>query len=43
MAQEVAQIMPDAVMRGPDGYLRVDYAKLGTHLMTLEEWQTKQP
>jgi hypothetical protein len=42
MAQEVAQIMPDAVMMGPDGYLRVSYAKLGTHLMTLEEWQSTQ-
>ncbi len=42
MAQEVAKIMPDAVMMGPDGYLRVNYARLGTPLMTLEEWQTTQ-
>ena len=27
MAQEVAQVEPDAVMRGPDGYLRVNYAR----------------
>jgi hypothetical protein len=38
MAQEVAQVMPDAVMMAPDGYLRVDYAKLGTRLQTYEQW-----
>jgi len=38
MAQEVAQVVPDAVMMAPDGYLRVNYAKLGTHLQTYEEW-----
>lgn len=38
MAQEVALIHPDAVVRGPlDGYLRVNYARLGLHLMTLPE------
>jgi len=38
MAQEVADIIPDAVVRGPDGYLRVDYGRLGLHLMTWDEW-----
>jgi hypothetical protein len=38
MAQEVAQVVPGAVMMAPDGYLRVDYAKLGTHLQTFEQW-----
>jgi hypothetical protein len=39
MAQEVAAIYPDAVERGADGYLRVDYAHLGTRLMTWDEWK----
>jgi len=38
MAQEVERIVPDAVVRGPDGYLRVDYGRLGLRLMTWEEW-----
>jgi Chaperone of endosialidase len=38
MAQEVAQIVPDAVMRGSDGYLRVNYARLGLNLQTWDEW-----
>lgn len=29
MAQEVAAVVPDAVSEAADGYLRVDYAKLG--------------
>jgi hypothetical protein len=39
MAQEVRKVDPVAVMRGRDGYLRVDYGKLGLKLMTWEEWQ----
>jgi hypothetical protein len=39
MAQEVALLRPDAVVRGDlDGYLRVDYSRLGLKLMTLPEW-----
>jgi hypothetical protein len=38
MAQEVREIVPQAVMRGTDGYLRVDYARLGLRLMTFAEW-----
>jgi hypothetical protein len=38
MAQDVAEAVPDAVMRGADGYLRVDYARLGLRLMTWPEW-----
>jgi uncharacterized caspase-like protein len=38
MAQEVAERVPDAVTRGADGYLRVDYGKLGLTFMTAEEW-----
>lgn len=45
MAQEVAQTMPEAVVQGADGYLRVDYGKLGLSLMTWEQWAllTGQP
>jgi outer membrane immunogenic protein len=39
MAQEVAQKMPSAAVRGDDGYLRVDYGKLGLRMRTLDEWQ----
>jgi hypothetical protein len=38
MAQEVAQAYPQSVMRGSDGYLRVDYQSLGLRLRTLGEW-----
>jgi Chaperone of endosialidase len=38
MAQEVAEIVPDAVLRGADGYLRVDYVRLGLKLQTWDEW-----
>jgi outer membrane immunogenic protein len=40
MAQEVALIRPDAVVRSPlDDYLQIDYARLGLELMTLPEWE----
>src|SRR5262249_19615085 len=38
MAQEVQRVMPDAVVRGSDGYLRVLYQKLGLQLLTFEQW-----
>jgi len=38
MAQEVALVRPDAVIQGTDGYLRVDYSRLGLRLMTWDEW-----
>ncbi len=38
MAQETAKVVPDAVTRGADGYLRVDYERLGRRLMTWDEW-----
>ena len=40
MAQEVQALMPDAVVRGRDGYLRVFYDKLGLKLQTYDEWIT---
>jgi hypothetical protein len=39
IAQEVQEVRPDAVVRGSDGYLRVDYGRLGLRLQTFEEWQ----
>ncbi|QAU42594.1 DUF3300 domain-containing protein [Bradyrhizobium guangdongense] len=38
MAQEVEQVMPDAVARGSDGYLRVYYEKLGLTFRTYRDW-----
>jgi outer membrane immunogenic protein len=42
MAQEVALIHPEAIVRGVlDDYLRVDYGRLGLKLMTLPEWDAR--
>jgi hypothetical protein len=42
MAQEVALIHPEAVVRGGlDNYLRVDYGRIGLKLMTLPEWDAR--
>jgi len=38
MAQEVQTVMPDAVTRGSDGYLRVYYEKLGLTFLTYRDW-----
>jgi len=38
MAQDVQKIKPNAVWHGPDGYLRVDYDRLGLKFMTWKEW-----
>ena len=38
MAQEVQAVMPDAVVRGRDGYLRVYYDKLGLKFETYDHW-----
>jgi hypothetical protein len=38
MAQEVRAVMPDAVMRGRDGYLMVDYDRLGLTFQTYRQW-----
>ena len=32
MAQEVLEAVPDAVTRGEDGFMRVDYAAIGTRM-----------
>ena len=41
MAQEVETIMPEAVVRGKDGYLRVYYDRLGLRLQTWRAWQAE--
>ena len=38
MAQEVESVMPEAVTRGSDGYLRVYYDKLGVKFRTYRNW-----
>src|SRR3954452_18231774 len=38
MAQEVQTIIPAAVLRGSDGYLRVFYDKLGLKFQTYDQW-----
>jgi hypothetical protein len=43
VAQEVAKIAPNAVSRGPGGYLQVDYGKLGLRLESWDEWLREHP
>jgi hypothetical protein len=38
IAQEVQQFMPEAVTRGTDGYLRVNYEKLGLKFQSYDQW-----
>lgn len=38
VAQQVAEIIPEAVSRGSDGWLRVDYARIGMPFMRLRDW-----
>ena len=38
MAQEVLAVMPEAVVQGRDGYLRVRYEKLGLKFETYDHW-----
>ena len=41
LAHEVAAIAPEAVTKDADGYLRVDYRRLGLQLRTYEDWVNK--
>ena len=43
LAQEVLEVAPIAVLRGADGYLRVDYARLGFRLQRWEDWVALHP
>ena len=38
MAQEVQTAVPEAVVRGGDGYLRVSYDRLGLQFQTYDQW-----
>ena len=38
MAQEVRTVMPEAVTRGADGYMRVSYDRLGLPFETYGQW-----
>ena len=38
MAQEVRTVMPEAVTRGADGYMRVSYDRLGLPFETYDQW-----
>ena len=38
MAQEVRTVMPEAVTRGVDGYMRVSYDQLGLQFETYDHW-----
>jgi hypothetical protein len=38
IAQEVQSVMPGAVTPGTDGYLRVDYHRLGIKFRTYDDW-----
>jgi hypothetical protein len=38
IAQEVQQVMPQAVVRHRDGYLHVYYEKIGVKFQTYEQW-----
>jgi hypothetical protein len=41
MAQDVQKIEPSAVSRDDDGYLTVDYDRIGVKFMTWEEWSER--
>jgi hypothetical protein len=38
LAQEVLDVMPNAVVKGADGFLRVDYQMLGFQMLTYDAW-----
>ena len=38
MAQEVQQVLPNAVIRGSDGYLQVDYWLVGVKFQSYDQW-----
>jgi hypothetical protein len=42
MAQDVAKVVPDAVVEGQDGYLRVLYDRLGLKFQTWQSWLASQ-
>jgi len=43
LAQEVLEVTPSAVARGADGYLRVNYVRLGLRMQLWDEWVASHP
>ena len=41
VAQEVRKLEPSAVWRARDGYLMVDYDRIGLKFLTWREWQQR--
>jgi len=41
MAQDLETTHPDALVTGADGFYRVNYSKIGTQMMTLEQWNAR--
>lgn len=41
MAQDVLEVMPDAVIKGADGFMRVDYRRLGIEMLTYQAWRER--
>ena len=39
LAQEVMEVVPSAVSLGRNGYLQVDYDRLGLKFMTWKNWR----
>lgn len=42
LAQDVREIVPEAVRVGPAGMMRVDYERLGTRLLTWSAWKQRR-
>ena len=43
LAQEVLNVVPEAVLLGTDGFYRVDYEKLGLRCTSFSEWLAERP
>jgi hypothetical protein len=43
LAQEVQKVVPEAVVRGSDGYLRVLYDKIPIKFQTYDNWLKSHP
>jgi hypothetical protein len=40
MVQDVRPLVPEAVIDDDSGFMRVDYQRLGTRMMSWDEWQS---
>lgn len=43
MAQEVQEVIPEAVFRTPEGLLNVNYDMVGTTFMPYSDWAANKP